>query len=142
MRGSCARLVRCTRPAPSVCRNLPFSHTNQIGVRCGYPSARCVAMRAMILRFRYSSISAWLRAFSGVAVDLLLMGPPLGFRPTLPCAAGYAQANVRHFSWSVPMAPRFGIFLSAQHPPAMTASQIARDCCEQVRLARELGFED
>ena len=30
-------------------------------------------MRAMILRFRYSSISAWLRAFSGVAVDLLLM---------------------------------------------------------------------
>ena len=40
------------------------------------------------------------------------------------------------------MAPRFGIFLSAQHPPAMTASQIARDCCEQVRLARELGLED
>ena len=24
-----------TRPAPSVCQNLPFSHTNQIGVRCG-----------------------------------------------------------------------------------------------------------
>ena len=40
------------------------------------------------------------------------------------------------------MAPRFGIFLSAQHPPAMSASQIARDCCEQVRLARELGFDD
>jgi len=40
------------------------------------------------------------------------------------------------------MAPRFGIFLSAQHPPAMAASQIARDCCEQVRLARELGFAD
>src|SRR4051812_24329549 len=70
------------------------------------------------------------------------MRPPLGFRPTLPCAAGYAQANVRLFSWSAPMAPRFGIFLSAQHPPAMTASQIARDCCEQVRLARELGLDD
>ncbi|MDX6561124.1 MAG: hypothetical protein QOD65_938 [Gaiellales bacterium] len=40
------------------------------------------------------------------------------------------------------MTPRFGIFLSAQHPPAMTASQIARDCCEQVRLARELGLDD
>jgi alkanesulfonate monooxygenase SsuD/methylene tetrahydromethanopterin reductase-like flavin-dependent oxidoreductase (luciferase family) len=40
------------------------------------------------------------------------------------------------------MAPRFGIFLSAQHPPQMAASQIARDCCEQVRLARELGFDD
>ena len=40
------------------------------------------------------------------------------------------------------MAPRFGIFLSAQHPPAMAPAQIARDCCEQVRLARELGFDD
>jgi len=40
------------------------------------------------------------------------------------------------------MVPRFGIFLSAQHPPQMAASQIARDCCEQVRLARELGFDD
>ncbi len=40
------------------------------------------------------------------------------------------------------MAPRFGIFLSAQHPPAMAPSEIARDCCEQVRLARELGFAD
>ena len=41
------------------------------------------------------------------------------------------------------MAPRFGIFLSAQHPPERSpASQIARDCCEQVRLARELGFDD
>ena len=40
------------------------------------------------------------------------------------------------------MTPRFGIFLSAQHPPAMSASQIARDCCEQVRLARELGLDD
>jgi len=40
------------------------------------------------------------------------------------------------------MAPRFGIFLSAQHPAERSASQIARDCCEQVRLARELGFDD
>jgi alkanesulfonate monooxygenase SsuD/methylene tetrahydromethanopterin reductase-like flavin-dependent oxidoreductase (luciferase family) len=40
------------------------------------------------------------------------------------------------------MNPRFGLFLSAQHPPAMAPSQIARDCCEQVRLARELGFDD
>ena len=40
------------------------------------------------------------------------------------------------------MAPRFGLFLSAQHPPATSASQIARDCCEQVRLARELRFDD
>jgi alkanesulfonate monooxygenase SsuD/methylene tetrahydromethanopterin reductase-like flavin-dependent oxidoreductase (luciferase family) len=40
------------------------------------------------------------------------------------------------------MTPRFGIFLSAQHPPAMAPAQIARDCCEQVRLARELGFAD
>ena len=40
------------------------------------------------------------------------------------------------------MTPRFGIFLSAQHPPEMAASQIVRDCCEQVRLARELGFDD
>lgn len=40
------------------------------------------------------------------------------------------------------MTPRFGIFLSAQHPPAMVPAQIARDCCEQVRLARELGFAD
>ena len=40
------------------------------------------------------------------------------------------------------MAPRFGIFLSAQHPPAMAPSQIVRDCCQQVRLARLLGFDD
>ena len=40
------------------------------------------------------------------------------------------------------MAPRFGLFLSAQHPPEIPASQIARDCCEQVRLARDLGFHD
>jgi alkanesulfonate monooxygenase SsuD/methylene tetrahydromethanopterin reductase-like flavin-dependent oxidoreductase (luciferase family) len=40
------------------------------------------------------------------------------------------------------MTARFGIFLSAQHPPELAASQIARDCCEQVRLARELGFDD
>jgi alkanesulfonate monooxygenase SsuD/methylene tetrahydromethanopterin reductase-like flavin-dependent oxidoreductase (luciferase family) len=40
------------------------------------------------------------------------------------------------------MAPRFGIFLSAQHPPAMSPSEIARDCCEQVRLARDLGLDD
>jgi alkanesulfonate monooxygenase SsuD/methylene tetrahydromethanopterin reductase-like flavin-dependent oxidoreductase (luciferase family) len=40
------------------------------------------------------------------------------------------------------MARRFGIFLSAQHPPAMAPSQIVRDCCEQVRLARTLGFDD
>jgi len=40
------------------------------------------------------------------------------------------------------MALRFGIFLSAQHPPAMSPGAIARDCCEQVGLARELGFDD
>jgi alkanesulfonate monooxygenase SsuD/methylene tetrahydromethanopterin reductase-like flavin-dependent oxidoreductase (luciferase family) len=40
------------------------------------------------------------------------------------------------------MPPRFGIFLSAQQPPAMAAAQIARDCCEQTGLARELGFDD
>jgi alkanesulfonate monooxygenase SsuD/methylene tetrahydromethanopterin reductase-like flavin-dependent oxidoreductase (luciferase family) len=40
------------------------------------------------------------------------------------------------------MDPRFGIFLSAQHPPEVAAGQIVRDCCEQVRLARELGFDD
>jgi alkanesulfonate monooxygenase SsuD/methylene tetrahydromethanopterin reductase-like flavin-dependent oxidoreductase (luciferase family) len=40
------------------------------------------------------------------------------------------------------MTPRFGIFLSAQQPPAMAAAQIARDCCEQTGLARELGFDD
>ena len=40
------------------------------------------------------------------------------------------------------MALRFGLFLSAQHPPEIPASQIARDCCEQVRLARDLGFHD
>jgi alkanesulfonate monooxygenase SsuD/methylene tetrahydromethanopterin reductase-like flavin-dependent oxidoreductase (luciferase family) len=40
------------------------------------------------------------------------------------------------------MPPRFGLFLSAQHPPGMAASQIVRDCCEQVRLARELGLDD
>ena len=40
------------------------------------------------------------------------------------------------------MTPRFGIFLSAQHPPELAARQIVRDCCEQVRLARELGFDD
>jgi len=40
------------------------------------------------------------------------------------------------------MVPRFGIFLSAQHPPAMSPSEIARDCCEQVALARTLGFDD
>jgi alkanesulfonate monooxygenase SsuD/methylene tetrahydromethanopterin reductase-like flavin-dependent oxidoreductase (luciferase family) len=40
------------------------------------------------------------------------------------------------------VAPRFGIFLSAQQPPGMAAAQIARDCCEQVRLARDLGFDD
>jgi alkanesulfonate monooxygenase SsuD/methylene tetrahydromethanopterin reductase-like flavin-dependent oxidoreductase (luciferase family) len=40
------------------------------------------------------------------------------------------------------MTPRFGIFLSAQHPPALPAATIVRDCCEQVRLARELGFDD
>ena len=40
------------------------------------------------------------------------------------------------------MSPRLGIFLSAQHPPAIAAAEIARDCCEQTRLARELGFDD
>ena len=40
------------------------------------------------------------------------------------------------------MSPRLGIFLSAQHPPAMAPAEIARDCCEQTRLARELGFDD
>jgi alkanesulfonate monooxygenase SsuD/methylene tetrahydromethanopterin reductase-like flavin-dependent oxidoreductase (luciferase family) len=40
------------------------------------------------------------------------------------------------------MNPRLGIFLSAQHPSELAPSQIARDCCEQVRLARELGFDD
>jgi alkanesulfonate monooxygenase SsuD/methylene tetrahydromethanopterin reductase-like flavin-dependent oxidoreductase (luciferase family) len=40
------------------------------------------------------------------------------------------------------MTARFGIFLSAQHPPELAASQIVRDCCEQVRLARELAFDD
>jgi alkanesulfonate monooxygenase SsuD/methylene tetrahydromethanopterin reductase-like flavin-dependent oxidoreductase (luciferase family) len=38
--------------------------------------------------------------------------------------------------------PRFGIFLSAQHPPGVAPGLMARDCCEQVRLARELGFDD
>jgi alkanesulfonate monooxygenase SsuD/methylene tetrahydromethanopterin reductase-like flavin-dependent oxidoreductase (luciferase family) len=40
------------------------------------------------------------------------------------------------------VSPRFGIFLSAQHPPAIAPAEIARDCCEQTRLARELGFDD
>jgi alkanesulfonate monooxygenase SsuD/methylene tetrahydromethanopterin reductase-like flavin-dependent oxidoreductase (luciferase family) len=40
------------------------------------------------------------------------------------------------------MKPRVGIFLSAQHLPAMAPAQIARDCCEQTRVARELGFDD
>jgi alkanesulfonate monooxygenase SsuD/methylene tetrahydromethanopterin reductase-like flavin-dependent oxidoreductase (luciferase family) len=40
------------------------------------------------------------------------------------------------------MAPRFGIVLSAQHPPALSPAEIVRDCCEQVRLARELGLDD
>ena len=99
-------------------------------------------MRAMIRRFRYSSISAWVSAFSAVAVDLLLIGPPLGFRATLARVRDTLNPNVRLSPWSASTAPRFGIFLSAQHPPAMAASQIARDCCEQVRLARELGFAD
>ena len=40
------------------------------------------------------------------------------------------------------MIPRFGVFLSAQHPPEMPASQIVRGRCERVRLARQLGFDD
>lgn len=40
------------------------------------------------------------------------------------------------------MAPRFGLFLSAQHPPSASPAEIVRDCCAQVALARELGFED
>ena len=40
------------------------------------------------------------------------------------------------------MTPRFGIFLSAQHPPAMSPAGIARDCIEQVWQARRLGFDD
>jgi alkanesulfonate monooxygenase SsuD/methylene tetrahydromethanopterin reductase-like flavin-dependent oxidoreductase (luciferase family) len=40
------------------------------------------------------------------------------------------------------MSPRFGIFLSAQHPPAMRPREIVRDCCEQVWQARRLGFDD
>jgi alkanesulfonate monooxygenase SsuD/methylene tetrahydromethanopterin reductase-like flavin-dependent oxidoreductase (luciferase family) len=40
------------------------------------------------------------------------------------------------------MAPRFGLFLSAQHPPSASPAAIAADCCEQVALARELGFRD
>jgi alkanesulfonate monooxygenase SsuD/methylene tetrahydromethanopterin reductase-like flavin-dependent oxidoreductase (luciferase family) len=40
------------------------------------------------------------------------------------------------------MRPRLGLFLSAQHPPEMAPAQIARDCCEQTALARDLGFDD
>ena len=35
---------------------------------------------------------------------------------------------------------RLGLYLNAQHPPAVQPADAVRDCLEQVRLARDLGF--
>lgn len=38
-------------------------------------------------------------------------------------------------------APRLGLFLSAQHPPEVSASRAVGEHLEQVALVRELGFD-